>query len=85
MLTVSDRGIGIPASEIEAIFDPFYRIEGRSDGGGLGLGLALVKNIVALMGGDIRIDSVPGEGTRVTVSLPVMPRVNGEGSEEGIG
>lgn len=81
MVIVSDEGVGIPAAELEAIFDPFYRIEGGQSCGGLGLGLALVKNIVAMMGGEIQIDSAPGEGTRVTVSLPVRQRPGGNGSE----
>ncbi|MDD3642272.1 MAG: HAMP domain-containing sensor histidine kinase [Candidatus Krumholzibacteria bacterium] len=84
MLTVADRGIGIPASELEAIFDPFYRIGGEG-GGGLGLGLALVKNIVSMMEGEIRIDSAPDEGTRVTVSVPVRPRDGGNGAGEVVG
>lgn len=76
LVTVADEGVGIPSSELQAIFDPFYRIE-RADGGGLGLGLSLVKNIVTMMGGEVRIDSAAGEGTRVTVSLPVRESANG--------
>ena len=71
LVTVADEGIGIPEQEIEAIFDPFYRGSSERRTGGLGLGLALVKNIVEIMDGDIRVSSSPGRGTKVTVSIPL--------------
>jgi len=72
IVTVADEGVGIPESEIEEIFNPFYRGDSRQMAGGLGLGLALVKNIVDIMGGEIRVTSRPGEGTKVTVSVPLI-------------
>ncbi|MDF2961350.1 MAG: two-component system sensor histidine kinase [Paenibacillus sp.] len=73
MLQVSDRGIGIEPAEIPRLFDRFYRVDqarSRSTGGS-GLGLSIARNIVRLHKGTITIDSIPGEGTRVTVKLPL--------------
>ena len=71
IFTVSDEGVGIPETEIEEIFNPFYRGDSELRAGGLGLGLALVKNIIDIMGGEIRVSSSPGAGTKVTVSVPL--------------
>ncbi len=71
LVTVADEGVGIPEQEIEAIFDPFYRGSSERRSGGLGLGLALVKNIVEIMDGEIGVSSSPGNGTKVTVSVPL--------------
>jgi two-component system heavy metal sensor histidine kinase CusS len=72
LVSVSDRGCGIPASELAHIFDRFRRADpSRSrHSGGLGLGLAIVKSIAALHGGEVRIDSEVGRGTRVTLEFP---------------
>lgn len=71
LVRVIDEGVGIPESEIEEIFNPFYRGDSTRRVGGLGLGLALVKNIIDIMGGEIRVNSSPGEGTKVTISIPL--------------
>lgn len=71
VLTVEDRGAGIPEDKLEAVFTPFVRLENRGDKPGLGLGLAVVKSVVSIMGGEIRLRSRPGEGTVVTVVIPV--------------
>ena len=71
IFTVKDEGVGIPEHEIEEIFNPFYRGDSELRAGGLGLGLALVKNIIDIMGGEIRVSSSPGAGTKVTVSVPL--------------
>ncbi len=71
-ITVEDRGAGIPEDQIESIFTPFFRVENGKKQDGLGLGLALVKSIVAIINGEIRVRSKPGEGTAVTVVVPVM-------------
>jgi two-component system sensor histidine kinase KdpD len=74
MLTVSDRGIGIPAEALEKVFDKFYRVAG-SDGRapGTGLGLSICAGIVKGMGGAIKAESpiVDKRGTRITVTLPI--------------
>jgi signal transduction histidine kinase len=72
-ISVQDHGIGIPESERKRIFEKFYR--GRQADSvsptGTGLGLALVKHIMDAHGGNIVIQSRPGEGSRVSLVLPV--------------
>ncbi len=72
-LTVTDKGEGIPAEHIPHLTRRFYRTDpGRSRAsGGTGLGLAIVKHIVERHRGRLDIESTPGEGTRVTVTLPI--------------
>jgi signal transduction histidine kinase len=72
-LWVADPGIGIPEDKIEDVLKPFEQVEGAyaRGHGGTGLGLTIVKDLVELHGGDIRIDSREGEGTTVTVRLPL--------------
>ena len=68
-LLVSDTGAGIAAEEVERIFEPFYSTKvGR---GGTGLGLSISYDIIRRHGGDVEVESVPGDGTRFTVRLPV--------------
>lgn len=71
-IKIKDRGIGIPAENLPHIFEPFYRVDrSRSRAvGGAGLGLPLVRDIVEKHGGKIEIESVPGEGTEITVEFP---------------
>jgi two-component system, OmpR family, manganese sensing sensor histidine kinase len=66
---VSDTGIGIPASALPHIFERFYRHQPQSTGGS-GLGLAIAKAITDYHRGQIKVESSPGNGTIVTVSLP---------------
>jgi two-component system, OmpR family, phosphate regulon sensor histidine kinase PhoR len=73
ILEVSDSGEGIPASELQAVLQRFYRVDrARTPGrGGLGLGLAIVKHLVQVMGGTLALDSREGVGTTVTLSFPI--------------
>jgi signal transduction histidine kinase len=76
IITVSDTGIGISPEDQERLFEPFVQVEASSRRryGGTGLGLALSRHFVERMGGVISVDSVVGEGSTFTVSLPrVMP------------
>ena len=70
-LVVSDTGPGISPEDAEKIFERFYRTdESRSRAtGGFGLGLAIAREMVDAMGGRIRVDSTPGQGSRFTVTL----------------
>lgn len=67
LISVTDSGPGVPVSERERIFEPFY----RGDRSGLGLGLAIAKSLVELHGGRIWVESAKGEGSVFTVALPV--------------
>ena len=67
-IEVSDEGTGIPREILGKVFDPFFTTKDPDTG--TGLGLAISRSIVEGFGGTIQIDSRPGEGTAVTVSLP---------------
>jgi two-component system sensor histidine kinase SenX3 len=71
-ITVSDNGIGIPPTELDRIFERFYRVDyarSRANGGN-GLGLAIVKHIAAIHGGDVSVWSQPGQGSTFTIKIP---------------
>ncbi|WP_363326466.1 ATP-binding protein [Haloactinopolyspora sp.] len=72
-ISVTDQGYGIPESEIERIFERFYRVDpARSRAtGGTGLGLSIVKHIAASHGGDVGVWSVQGSGSTFTLRLPL--------------
>ena len=72
-LSVADTGIGISASDLPRLGDPFFQAKGSYDRAyeGTGLGLSVVRGLVGLHGGRLTIESAPGVGTRVAVRLPV--------------
>ena len=72
-LMVVDRGPGIPASQREDVFRPFQRLGDRSNGSGVGLGLAVARGFVEAMGGEINVDDTPGGGLTMVISLPAVP------------
>jgi PAS domain S-box-containing protein len=73
VIEVQDRGIGIPRSDIERIFDPFQRAADRQFGG-LGLGLYLTRKIADAHGGNITVRSTPGAGSTFAMTLPLRRR-----------
>ena len=75
-IIVRDTGIGIPPAEQEHVFDRFYRVDkARSRAlGGAGLGLSIARLIVEAHGGKIYVKSLPGEGSKFTVELPLPSR-----------
>ena len=68
-ISVTDTGIGIPAEQLSKIFDPFFTT--KPIGQGTGLGLSVYYGIVNKHGGHIHVDSQPGQGTTMTISLPI--------------
>lgn len=70
-LTISDNGRGMSAENLRRVFDPFFTT--RMGNGGTGLGMNLVYTIVTgLLGGEIRVDSQPGQGTQVRIDIPLI-------------
>ncbi len=67
-----DQGIGIPADELDRIFERFYRVDParHRSTGGTGLGLSIVKHVAATHGGEVRVWSVEGQGSTFTLTLP---------------
>lgn len=72
-ITVRDPGIGIPEEKLEFIFEPFNQLDASSTRkvGGAGLGLAISKGLVELMGGKISVKSTLGHGSIFSISLPI--------------
>jgi diguanylate cyclase (GGDEF)-like protein len=70
---VRDNGIGIEPADIARIFEPFVQAEGglTREFGGTGLGLTLVRRLLEIQGGSIRVESIPGKGSLFSFSLPV--------------
>ena len=69
---VSDQGVGMTPEQVERMFEKFYRVDSTvTSKQGLGLGMTIVKNIIDAHGGQIRVESRPGEGTEITFSLPL--------------
>jgi signal transduction histidine kinase/ActR/RegA family two-component response regulator len=66
---IADTGIGIAHKDQERVFEPFMRVASAAEG--VGLGLAITRQYVELMGGSIRVESVPGRGSRFFVEVPV--------------
>jgi signal transduction histidine kinase len=67
-VTISDEGPGIPAGDEQRIFERFERAHTKEEG--TGLGLAISRRLARSMGGDVTLDSAPGEGARFTLTLP---------------
>jgi len=75
-LTVTDNGAGIPVADLPHIFDRFYQAKNleKAKAGGTGIGLALTRELVLLLGGKISVKSEWGKGTTFSISLPIHQR-----------
>jgi signal transduction histidine kinase len=75
-VSVTDHGVGIAAKELPNLFERFRQIDrDRMEQQGLGLGLAIAREYVQLHGGDISVESTPGQGSTFTIRLPVAEEV----------
>ncbi len=85
-VSVIDTGIGIAPADLDRLGDPFFQASAAHDRAyeGTGLGLSLVRGLVALHGGSITIESAPQAGTRVTVRLPLDCRNHSEKTPAGV-
>ncbi|WP_176058885.1 ATP-binding protein [Paraburkholderia sp. BCC1876] len=75
VLTVDDDGPGIPLADRERVFEPFHRLDSSRDRhtGGFGLGLAIVRRVALVHGGDVRLESAASGGARFVMTLPALP------------
>jgi two-component system sensor histidine kinase KdpD len=73
-IRVVDRGPGVPPGDRERIFQPFQRLGDRSNGAGVGLGLAVARGFIEAVGGELTADDTPGGGTTMVVTLPLRTR-----------
>ena len=69
-IAVTDQGVGIPKDQQRAVLERFVSRTQGSKHRGAGLGLSIVKNLVELHGGQMTLDSEPGQGTKVTLRFP---------------
>lgn len=71
-ISVKDNGVGIPKEDQSRVFERFYRVDKShsKEIGGTGLGLSIVKHGVSFLGGEVELESTPGQGTEITVSFP---------------
>ena len=71
-ISVKDNGVGIPKEDQSRVFERFYRVDKShsKEIGGTGLGLSIVKHGVSFLGGEVELESTPGQGTAITVSFP---------------
>lgn len=76
LCTVQDTGIGIPQDQLQRIFEPFQQVDadGKRPTEGTGLGLTVSQRLARMLGGDLTVQSKPGEGSRFTVHCPLRPR-----------
>lgn len=81
-LSVSDTGVGIDPEALSRVFEPFFTT--KSVGKGTGLGLSQVYGFATQSGGDAKVESMPGKGTTVTITLPCSDQIPAEPAEESL-
>ena len=81
-IVVSDEGSGVPAGERESIWRPFARAKTATDAAGSGIGLTIVRDVVAQNDGKAWVESAPGGGARFVVSIPAFGTGVGSGTQE---
>jgi signal transduction histidine kinase len=86
-IEVTDTGMGIPAAEVERLFERFFRTSTAGAVAGTGLGLSIVKSLVEVHEGTLGVSSTEGVGTTFRVELPIRPRaqVGWSGAEPQVG
>jgi PAS domain S-box-containing protein len=77
-IRVADQGIGMSTEQVVRMYDPFYRAKAKPEVPGSGLGLAIFKEIAELHNAAVEVDSAPGRGTVVTLTLPAAQKVRDE-------
>ncbi|MDL2171928.1 MULTISPECIES: response regulator [Asaia] len=82
VLSVDDQGCGMPPEIVRRIFEPFFTTKGL--GSGTGLGLSTIYGFLQRSGGDIRVESTPGEGTRMIMLLPVSHEATAGAQQEAV-
>jgi len=85
LFRVSDSGIGMSPEQMTRLFEAFAQAESSTSKkyGGTGLGLAITRQFARMMGGDVTVESRPGEGSTFTIRLPARVRTGGEGGDDG--
>ena len=79
---IEDTGIGIPEAELQNIFAMYYQVPGTKRAVGTGIGLAITKQLVDAMGGEITVDSELGEGSCFTIELDIEVLADGDEEHE---
>lgn len=72
IINIKDQGIGIPSSEIQFIYDPFYRASNTKAYDGYGIGLPLTRNIIRIHKGSLDVQSIAQQGVSVYIKLPML-------------
>lgn len=80
---VEDTGTGIPAEHLDHVFEPFYRVPGQDAKSGVGLGLAIVREIVNAHGGEVGVESEVGRGSSFHFTLPLPQKERSARAEPG--